>query len=234
MLKYPRMHMRAFTPPHGKSALECGEEGESLRGDTSTSRASGRGAGFTCTALVGLTCLLAIPIPFVNAASLQQEAVSYRAHGYEAQQRGDKAGALAFYRKAAALDPSYPAPYNYVGVLLEEQGRFDEAERSYLQALTLNPSYAEAHANLAMLYERMGHKEKAIVHWLKRYELGDPHDPWTARAEERLVALGILKTYPGMKGKIYTRRRVSSEQFQGKDTSLEEVHAITKEHGDWP
>ena len=189
---------------------------------------------FTCTALIGLTCLLVIPIPFVHAASLQQEAVSYRAQGYEAQQRGDKAGALAFYRKAAALDPSYPAPQNDVGVLLEEQGRFQEAEQSYLHALTLNPNYAEAHANLAMLYERMGNKEKAVVHWLKRYELGDPHDPWTARAEERLVALGILKTYPGMKGSVFVRRKVVSREFEDHEKSLQEFHSLSEDHSHWP
>lgn len=200
MLKYPRMHMRAFT----------------------------------CTAFVGLACLLAIPIPFVSATSLQEEAVSYRAQGYDAQRRGDQTGALTFYRKAVALDPSYPAPHNDVGVLLEEQGRLEEAERSYLQALTLNPNYAEAHANLAMLYERMGNKEKAIVHWLKRYELGDPHDPWTARAEERLVALGILKTYPGMKGSVFVRRNVVSREFEDHEQSLKEFHSLSEDHSNWP
>ena len=189
---------------------------------------------FTCTALIGLTCLLATPTSLVTASSLREEAVSYRAQGYDAQQRGDKVAALAFYRKAAALDPAYPAPQNDVGVLLEEQGRFEEAERSYLQALTLNPNYAEAHANLAMLYERMGNKEKAIVHWLKRYELGDSHDPWTARAEERLVALGILKTYPGMKGSVFVRRQVVSREFEDHEKSLKEFHAVSEDHSNWP
>ena len=182
-----------------------------------------------------LACLFfVIPQGSLGAAGLREEAVGYRTQGYEAQRRGDAASALSFYQKAAEFDPEYPTPHNDIGVLLEEQGRLEEAEQSYRKALDLSPSYLEAHANLAMLYERMGQKEKAIYHWLKRYELGDPHDPWTARAEERLVALGVLKTYPGMKGKIYTRRRVISEQFQGNDTSLEEFHAITKEHGDWP
>lgn len=183
---------------------------------------------------LGVACLLVLPNPFAAAASLREEAVTYRMQGYEAQRRGDQATALSLYQKAAALDPSYPTPQNDVGVMLEEQGRLQEAEASYQKALELNPSYLEAHANLAMLYERMGQKEKAIYHWLKRYQLGDPYDPWTARAEERLVALGTLKTYPGMKGKIYTRRRLIDQEFDQHAQSVEEFHSITEQHGDWP
>jgi len=183
---------------------------------------------------LGIACLLVLPNRFAAAGSLREEAVTYRMQGYEAQRRGDQATALSLYQKAAALDPSYPTPQNDIGIMLEEQGRLQEAEAAYQRALELNPSYLEAHANLAMLYERMGQKEKATFHWLKRYQLGDPYDPWTARAEERLVALGTLKTYPGMKGKIYTRRRLFDQEFDSHAQTLDEFHAITEQHGDWP
>lgn len=183
---------------------------------------------------IGLACLVFLPNAIAVAAGLRDEAISYRIQGYEAQRRGDKASALSNYQKAAALDPTYPTPHNDAGVLLEEAGRLQEAEQAYQHALSLNPNYLEAHGNLAMLYERMGQKEKAIYHWMKRYQLGDPYDPWTARAEERLVALGVLKNYPGLKGKIYTRRRVVGDELQSQAQSLEEFHAITEEHGDWP
>jgi tetratricopeptide (TPR) repeat protein len=186
------------------------------------------------TALVWVAYLLIIPNTVVGASTLREEAIAYRAKGYESQQTGDKAGALSWYQKAAALDPFYPTPHNDIGVLLEDGGRLEEAERSYLQALSLNPHYLESHANLAMLYERLGQTEKAIDHWMKRYQFGDPYDPWTARAEERLVALGVLETYPGVKGMIYTRRRLVSRAFQAHAQSLEEFRATTEEHGDWP
>lgn len=185
-------------------------------------------------ACLGLACLVVLPNACVLAATLREEALTYRMQGYEAQRRGDTTGALSLYQKAAALDPSYPTPLNDAGVILEDQGRLQEAEASYQKALELNPNYLEAHANLAMLYERMGQKEKAIYHWLKRYQLGDPYDPWTARAEERLVALGTLKTYPGMKGKIYTRRRIVDQVLEAHAQSLEEFKAVTEQHGDWP
>lgn len=183
---------------------------------------------------IGFAFLLLIPKGVASAGTLREEAVNYRVQGFEAQRRGDAASALSFYQKAAALDATYPTPLNDIGVLLEDQGRLQDAEQSYQKALELNPNYLEAHANLAMLYERMGQKEKAIFHWLKRYQLGDPYDPWTARAEERLVALGVLKDYPGLKGKMYTRRRLVGGELEANKKSLEEFHAVTEEHGDWP
>lgn len=188
----------------------------------------------TSTIPAGLSFLLLISMAAPAAASLREEAASYRTRGYEAQRRGDTAEALANYQKAAALDPTYPTPHNDVGVLLEEQGRLEEAERAYQQALELNAQYLEPHANLAMLYERTGQREKAIYHWMKRYQLGDAHDPWTARAEERLLALGVLQSHPGLKGLIYGRRRLLDDEFNAQAKSREEFRTITETHGDWP
>ena len=189
---------------------------------------------FRLTALAGLAFLVIIPSTITFASGLREEAVTYRAQGYEAQRRGDKSTALSLYQKAAALDPTYPTPLNDTGVLLEEEGRLQEAEQAYQRALSINPDYLEPHANLAMLYERMGQKERAIFHWMKRYQIGDPYDPWTARAEERLIALGVLKTYPGLKGKIFTRRRIADQELQAHAQSLDEFHAVTEERDDWP
>jgi tetratricopeptide (TPR) repeat protein len=185
------------------------------------------------TFLIGLAALAILPKLSV-AGTLREEAISYRTQGYEAQRRGDNQSALSLYQKAAALDPSYPTPRNDIGVLMDQLGRLDDAELAYKQALELNPNYLEPHANLAMLYERTGQREKAIVHWLKRYELGDPYDPWTSRAEDRLLALGILKTHPGMKNKLYTKRKLVDDQLRKHDQSEEDFFRITEEHGDWP
>ncbi|MBI1992680.1 MAG: tetratricopeptide repeat protein [Candidatus Omnitrophica bacterium] len=190
---------------------------------------------FRFAALVGLAFLGSIPNAIISAASLREEAVAYRTQGYEAQRRGDRASAKSFYQKAIELDSTYPTPHNDVGVLLEEEGRLEEAERSYKDALSLNPNHPEANANLAMLYERLGQKEKAIAHWTKRYQLGDPADPWTDRAQQRLVALGALKqAVPGLNDASATRRRLMTEEFQAHAQSVEEFRAVTEAHGDWP
>ena len=188
-----------------------------------------------CTSIIlgGFACLVLIPSVLAASGSLREEAVAYRTKGFEAQRQGDLESALAWYQKAAVLDPSYPTPLNDVGVIFEEQGRLEDAERAYQQALAVSPNYLDPHTNLAMLYERTGQKEKAIYHWMKRFQLGDPYDPWTARAEERLVALGVLRNYPGLKGRLYTRRRVTSQELEDHSRSLEEYHALTEQRDDW-
>ena len=169
--------------------------------------------------------LLSLPC---QAAGLRDQAAEYRAQGYERQQQGDLEGALSLYQKAAALDPSYASPQNDAGVVYEAMGRTADARAAYEQALTLDPNFLQAHGNLAMLYERIGEKEKAIYHWLQRYQAGDPYDPGTARAEERLAALGVLELYPGLKGKLYTRRHLVEKEFEAHDQSMKEYHAVTE------
>ena len=187
-----------------------------------------------CRLAVGVACLIVLPHPSLFSAALRDQAVTYRTEGYEKQQQGDFAGALSAYQKAAAIDPAYPTPHNDVGVLQEQMGQFEDAKRSYEQALLIDPNYLEAHANLAMLHERLGDKDQAVQHWMKRYELGDPADPWTARAEERLVALGVIQSYPGLKGKIYSRRRVVEDELKAHEQSTQEFHTVTERSGRWP
>src|SRR3989338_3245496 len=182
-------------------------------------------------ALVGLASLVTFPTSLISAATLREEAVTYRTQGYEAQRRGDTAGATTLYQKAVALDPTYPAPHNDLGVLLEQEGRLEEAERAYQQALALDPDYLVAHANLAMLYERIGEKEKAIAHWMTRYQKGDPLDPWTNRAKERLASFGVPTASAGLGDGF---RRAAADEVQAHAKSIEEFHAVTEEHGDWP
>ena len=60
------------------------------------------------------------------------------------------------------------------------------------------------------------------------------NDPWTARAEERLVALDVLKSYPGLKGKIFTRRRVIGQALDANIQSIQDFQAVTEDYMDWP
>jgi len=189
---------------------------------------------FNCKALLGFACIVFITGMPVFAAGLREEAVSYRIEGYEAHRRGDAIGAMTGYKKAAALDPAYATPHNDMGVIFEEQGQLEAAKEAYEKALLVNPNYLEAHANLAMLYERMGEKEKAIYHWLKRYQLGEPYDSWTIRAEDRLVALGVLQGHAGIQSRIYSKRRVLKAAFEANVKTLKEFEAVTEDTGLWP
>ena len=175
-----------------------------------------------------LAYLLLFPQPYGFPGPLRDEASKYRQDGYERQRIGDLDGALSMYQKAAALDPTYAAPQNDAGVLLEQRGQLEAAKAAYQQALQIDPNYLEAHTNSALLAERMGDKGQAVYHWLKRYQLGDANDPWTARAEERLVALGALKNSPGLKGKIYTQRKLVEQELQSYERSKQDFRAATE------
>ena len=198
---------------------------------------SPRMTGKICKGIVlaWLASFIIVPSRLVVAAgSLREEAMAYRIQAYEVQQRGDSTAALSLYQKAAETDPTYPTPQNDIGILLEQAGRLEEAEHAYQQALILQPTYLEAHANLAMLYERLGDKDRAVEHWKKRFELGEPSDPWTARAKERLIALGVQPQPEENAGGMTTRQRVVENELQAHAQSLEEFHAVTRKHSDWP
>ncbi len=177
-------------------------------------------------AVATFACLSAFHVD-TFATGLRDEAVTYREAGYERQQQGDLDGALAAYQKAASLDPSYPVPRNDVGILYEQRGDLERAKQAYQQALAVDPNYLDAHTNLALLAEQMGDNATATDHWLKRYQLGETEDVWTARAGEHLVALGAMANQ-GLKGQMANRRHLEEQAFQAHEQSLKDYDAVTK------
>ena len=191
----------------------------------------------------------AIPAGLMEAASLREEAMAYRLHGYEAQQRDDGEVALTWYQKAAILDPSYATPYNDMGVWYATQGRLEDARRAYEDALSRRPDYPEALSNAAMFYERMGRERDAAYYWFRRAEVGGASDPGVARATERLQALGI--TFPGEGPRVDghapvlppvsaavsapedQHRRVIGEAMAAQTRSIETFQALTGGNGEW-
>ena len=139
--------------------------------------------------MLGLLLTIAAP---ARGAGLREEAVSYRAEGYQLQQRGDYAGAITSYQKAAHLDPTSAVLQNDLGIAFEGQGQWDRAEQAYLQALNMDPEHLQAYSNLALLFEKKNEREKAVYYWLQRAKRGRSDDAWTIRARERLAALGAV------------------------------------------
>jgi tetratricopeptide (TPR) repeat protein len=139
-------------------------------------------------------------LPFLNSpyiyadkeSGISNEGEAYRTKGYEAQRNGDIDTAIEWYQKACGVKPEYASPHNDLGILFETKGWLDRAEAEYEKALAINPDYKEVHTNLALLYERKGELEKAAFHWMRRYKLGTPDDPWTQEAIKRLEKLGLI------------------------------------------
>lgn len=79
--------------------------------------------------------------------------------------------AIDAYRRVIAMDPSYAAAWNNLGLLLHRMGRYDEARTAYTAALEADPRLAEAAYNLGSLDEDCGDVEEAIGHYRRALEL---------------------------------------------------------------
>ncbi|MBI3637478.1 MAG: tetratricopeptide repeat protein [Candidatus Rokubacteria bacterium] len=70
--------------------------------------------------------------------------------------------AVDAYRRVLALDPTYAAAWNNLGLLLHRMGQYAEARESYLTALKHDQTCAEAAYNLGSLDEDCGDVEAAV------------------------------------------------------------------------
>ena len=71
--------------------------------------------------------------------------------------------AIGAYRRVVAIDPTYAAAWNNLGLLLHRMGRYDEAQTAYTSALDQDSQCCEAAYNLGSLHEDRGAVEEAIV-----------------------------------------------------------------------
>lgn len=84
---------------------------------------------------------------------------SAKAHynlAYTLAREGDRAGALAAYRRAIAIYPSYFDAWAGKGRMEKELGRLADAEASYLRSLAAQPGYENGHFGLGTVREARG------------------------------------------------------------------------------
>ncbi|OGL28794.1 MAG: hypothetical protein A3G44_10220 [Candidatus Rokubacteria bacterium RIFCSPLOWO2_12_FULL_73_47] len=70
--------------------------------------------------------------------------------------------AIEAYRRVVAIDPTYAAAWNNLGLLVHRMGAYDEARTAYETALAQDPQCCEAAYNLGSLHEDRGEVEAAI------------------------------------------------------------------------
>src|SRR5437763_16075725 len=70
--------------------------------------------------------------------------------------------AIAAYRRVVAIDPTYAAAWNNLGLLLHRMGRLDEAGKAYESALDQDGTCCEAVYNLGSLAEDRGDLDDAV------------------------------------------------------------------------
>ena len=73
--------------------------------------------------------------------------------------------AVAAYRRVVAIDPTYAAAWNNLGLLLHRMGRYDEAEASYRSARDHDATCCEAVYNLGSLHEDQGLIDEAVSNY---------------------------------------------------------------------
>jgi len=76
---------------------------------------------------------------------------------------GDMDAGYPYLQKALALDPSYAAGHNQMGIYHFRHGRLDEAERSFSEALQADFDLLDAHFNLASVYHEKGDYGRALA-----------------------------------------------------------------------
>ena len=64
--------------------------------------------------------------------------------------------AVELIRRAVSFRPDYVDAHNNLGVILNDQGKLDEAVASFRKALALKPDYAVVHFNLGNALKDQG------------------------------------------------------------------------------
>ncbi len=112
---------------------------------------------------------------------------------------GEQEWALAVrqFERALSHNPDYPDAHAYLGYVLDQMGRADEARPHLLRAVALAPDSAVAHTFLGLHYDRLGDFSAARAEYETAYDL-DPDNPATCVevgqtwvAEGRYVAAEI-------------------------------------------
>jgi len=82
------------------------------------------------------------------------------------------------WRATVERNPSAWIAYNNLGMILDDQDRFDEAVAMYLQALRLKPDLTEAHNNVSASLVGLGRLEEARQHIVEAIRLRPRYQPF--------------------------------------------------------
>jgi tetratricopeptide (TPR) repeat protein len=106
-------------------------------------------------------------------ATLARNPSCWLAHnnlGVEFAQKGQHDAAMARFRQAVEIRPTYAMAHKNLGIELQKAGRSDEAMAHFQKALDVKPDLGEAHYNIALLLQKNGREDEAITHYQKALE----------------------------------------------------------------
>lgn len=168
-----------------------------------------RGSGVAITPLVGVSGVFLLLLVLLTwqqtavyrdlitlyTATLTKNPGCWMAHynlGIALSDQGDTDGAIAHYRQAIELRPSYAEAHYNLGRLLAQKGQLDDAAAHYQKALEVNPADAEAHNNLGATLFASGRADEAIAHYRKALEIQPDYANASCNLANALLSNGDL------------------------------------------
>ena len=124
---------------------------------------------------------------------------------------------LAWYYKAAQLDPLSSAVQDSIGGVLQGLGRYDEALDHYHHLLQVDPDYAPTYASLGNLHWRNGRLAEA-VQWYRRALQRDPGRGsymWTLA--DVYISLGDFEAVAGIRENMHALLDPADWRLTGLD-----------------
>jgi Flp pilus assembly protein TadD len=141
------------------------------------------------------------------------------------RQDDDPGQALAWYRKAIAINPRFQPAYNNLGYLLIQQGQINEAVHPLEIAVSLDPDDPDAHSNLGIALDHLKRHGEAIPHHGKALELS-PRNP------DILTQLGYSFANNGQLGKAVDAFKAAIQLSPENDLHLVGLEKISKQEAD--
>lgn len=100
-----------------------------------------------------------------------KSATEYLISGNEAFKRNDYKQAELDYKNAIRLEPNSSTALNNLGVVLNELGKYDDAQATLSKAISVDPKNVIAHYTLAQVFIKRGNYPEAIAEAHKSIEL---------------------------------------------------------------
>jgi protein O-mannosyl-transferase len=116
------------------------------------------------------------------------------------QQSGSYRDVESLWRATLTRNPRCLLANFNLGVILDQQGRTDEAIAQYEKTLEMDPDKADAHYNIARLLAQSGQIEEALVHYKRLFEMGpdqsaEAHNSYGSVLDKMGNLAGAIKEY---------------------------------------
>jgi tetratricopeptide (TPR) repeat protein len=112
--------------------------------------------------------------------------------GIALKDRGKTDEAIAHYRQAIELRPTYAEAHYNLGRLLAQRGDLDDAVTHYKKALEINPADAEAENNLGVTLFGSGRVNEAIAHYQDALKIRPDYAEASCNLASALLSKGDL------------------------------------------